>query len=240
VICQAGTFFMGVAYLVYMQMTATRTQSVVRSFMNRTYSWMTAGLVLTAVIAYLTASNLDLARQVASIRFPLLLVQLAVVFGIGFLLPRINGFVAGILFMVYAAITGLVFSGLLMVYSLPSVYLAFGTTAITFGAMSVIGYTIKRDLSGMGRFFLFAIIGLIVASILNIWIGGTALSLIIAVVGVLIFAGLTVYDTQMLRNMALSGIDGDNAEKGAIYGALSLYLNFINMFLFILRLFNSR
>ncbi|WP_293915450.1 Bax inhibitor-1/YccA family protein [Deinococcus sp.] len=223
-----------------MQMTATRTETVVRSFMNRTYSWMTAGLVLTAVIAYLTASNLDLARQVAGLRFPLLIVQLAVVFGIGFLLPRINGLVAGILFMVYAAITGLVFSGLLMVYSLPSVYLAFGTTAITFGAMSVIGYTIKRDLSGMGRFFLFAIIGLIVASILNIWIGGTALSLIIAMVGVLIFAGLTVYDTQMLRNMALSGIDGDNAEKGAIYGALSLYLNFINMFLFILRLFNSR
>lgn len=231
---------MGVAYLMYMQMTATRTQSVVRSFMNRTYSWMTAGLVLTAVIAYLTASNLDLARQVSSIRFPLLIVQLAVVFGMSFLLPRINGFVAGVLFMVYAAITGLVFSGLLMVYSLPSVYLAFGTTAITFGAMSVIGYTIKRDLSGMGRFFLFAIIGLIVASILNIWIGGTVLSLGIAAVGVLIFAGLTVYDTQMLRNMALSGIDGDNAEKGAIYGALSLYLNFINMFLFILRLFNSR
>jgi uncharacterized protein len=208
--------------------------------MSRTYSWMAAGLVLTAAIAYITSTNRDLALSVLQLRFPLLILQLGIVFGFGFLLPRINGFVAGILFMVYAAVTGLTFSGLLLAYDLKAVTLAFGTTAITFGAMSVLGYTIKRDLSGMGRFFLFALIGLIVASILNIWIGGTTLSLIIAIVGVLLFAGLTVYDTQMLRNMALSGIDGDNAEKGAISGALSLYLNFINMFLFILRLFNSR
>ena len=220
-------------------MTATRTESVVRSFMNRTYSWMAAGLVLTAAIAYITYSNNALAAQVMSIRFPLLLVQLGVVFGMGFLLPRISAAVAGLLFMVYAAITGLTFSGLLMVYSSTAVYSAFGTAALTFGAMSVLGYVIKRDLSGMGRFFLFAIIGLIVAMIANIWIGGTALSLGISVIGVLLFAGLTVYDTQRLRNIALSGVDGDSAEKGAIYGALSLYLNFINMFLFLLRLFGG-
>ena len=220
-------------------MTVTRTESVVRSFMNRTYSWMAAGLVLTAAIAYITYSNNALAAQVMSIRLPLLLVQLGVVFGMSFLLPRISAAVAGLLFMVYAAITGLTFSGLLMVYSSTAVYSAFGTAALTFGAMSVLGYVIKRDLSGMGRFFLFAIIGLIVAMIANIWIGGTALSLGISVIGVLLFAGLTVYDTQRLRNIALSGVDGDNAEKGAIYGALSLYLNFINMFLFLLRLFGG-
>ncbi|WP_420595969.1 Bax inhibitor-1/YccA family protein [Deinococcus sp.] len=222
-----------------MQMTVTRTESVVRSFMNRTYSWMAAGLVLTAAIAYITYSNNALAAQVMSIRLPLLLVQLGVVFGMSFLLPRISAAVAGLLFMVYAAITGLTFSGLLMVYSSTAVYSAFGTAALTFGAMSVLGYVIKRDLSGMGRFFLFAIIGLIVAMIANIWIGGTALSLGISVIGVLLFAGLTVYDTQRLRNIALSGVDGDSAEKGAIYGALSLYLNFINMFLFLLRLFGG-
>ncbi|AWN22575.1 hypothetical protein DKM44_04470 [Deinococcus irradiatisoli] len=222
-----------------MQMTATRTQSVVRSFMNRTYSWMAAGLVLTAAIAYITASNEALAYQVLSIRFPLLLIQLGVVFGMSFLLPRISAGVAGLLFMLYAAITGLTFSGLLMVYSQSAVYSAFATTAVTFGAMSVLGYVIKRDLSGLGRFFLFALIGLVVAMFVNIWIGGAALNLAISVVGVLLFAGLTAYDTQMLRNMALSGIDGDSAEKGAIYGALSLYLNFINMFLFLLRLFGG-
>ncbi|AZI41341.1 Bax inhibitor-1/YccA family protein [Deinococcus psychrotolerans] len=222
-----------------MQMTATRTESVVRSFMNRTYSWMAAGLVLTAAIAYITASNQELAYQVLSIRFPLLIVQLGVVFGMSFLLPRINAAVAGILFMVYAAITGLTFSGLLMVYSTQAVYSAFGTAALTFGAMSVLGYVIKRDLSGMGRFFLFALIGLVVAMVVNIWIGGTVLNLMISGVGVLLFAGLTVYDTQRLRNIALSGVEGDNAEKGAIYGALSLYLNFINMFLFLLRIFSG-
>ncbi|TSA87337.1 Bax inhibitor-1/YccA family protein [Deinococcus detaillensis] len=222
-----------------MQMTATRTESVVRSFMNRTYSWMAAGLVLTAAIAYITASNQQLAYQVMSIRFPLLIVQLGVVFGMSFLLPRINAAVAGILFMVYAAITGLTFSGLLMVYSTQAVYSAFGTAALTFGAMSVLGYVIKRDLSGMGRFFLFALIGLVVAMVVNIWIGGTVLNLMISGVGVLLFAGLTVYDTQRLRNIALSGVEGDNAEKGAIYGALSLYLNFINMFLFLLRIFSG-
>lgn len=222
-----------------MQMTATRTQSVVRSFMNRTYSWMAAGLVLTAAIAYITASNQELAYQVLSIRFPLLIVQLGVVFGMSFLLPRINAAVAGLLFMVYAAITGLTFSGLLLAYSTQAVYSAFGTAALTFGAMSVLGYVVKRDLSGMGRFFLFALIGLVVAMFINIWVGGTTLNLMISGVGVLLFAGLTVYDTQMLRNMALSGVEGDNAEKGAIYGALSLYLNFINMFLFLLRIFGG-
>ncbi|GAA4022356.1 Bax inhibitor-1/YccA family protein [Deinococcus rubellus] len=222
-----------------MQLTATRTESLVRSFMNRTYSWMAAGLVLTAAIAYITASNENLASQVMSIRFPLLIVQLGVVLGMSFLLPRISSAVAGLLFMVYAAITGLTFSGLLMVYSTQAVYSAFGTAALTFGAMSVVGYVIKRDLSGMGRFFLFALIGLVVAMFINIWVGGAALNLGISVIGVLLFAGLTVYDTQMLRNMALSGVEGDNAEKGAIYGALSLYLNFINMFLFLLRIFGG-
>ena len=207
--------------------------------MNRTYSWMAAGLVLTAAIAYITASNEDLAYQVLSFRFPLLIVQLGIVLGMGFLLPRISGAVAGLLFMVYAAITGLTFSGLLLAYSSQAVYSAFGTAALTFGAMSVVGYVIKRDLSGMGRFFLFALIGLVVAMIINIWVGGAALNLGISIIGVLLFAGLTAYDTQMLRNMALSGIDGDNAEKGAIYGALSLYLNFINMFLFLLRIFGG-
>ncbi len=220
-------------------MTATRTQSVVRSFMNRTYSWMAAGLVLTAAIAYITASNEALAYQVLSIRFPLLIVQLGLVLGMSFLLPRISAGVAGILFMLYASITGLTFSGLLMVYSQTAVYSAFATTALTFGAMSVLGYVIKRDLSGMGRFFLFALIGLVMAMFVNIWIGGSALNLGISIVGVLLFAGLTVYDTQMLRNMALSGVEGDSAEKGAIYGALSLYLNFINMFLFLLRIFGG-
>ena len=119
---------------------------------------------------------------------------------------------------------------------------AFATTAGAFALMSVAGFVIKKDLSAMGRFLMFAVLGLLVAMIVNMFIPGGPLTLVISVVGVLLFAGLTAYDTQMLRNLALSGVTGEQAERAAINGALALYLDFINMFLFILRLFsgNSR
>lgn len=220
-----------------MQITATRTESLVRTFMARTYSWMAAGLALTAGIAYLTAQNEVLAAQVMGLRLPLILAQFVIVMVLSGLAPRMNSALAGALFIAYAALTGLTFSALLFVYSAPAVTAAFLTTAGTFGAMSVVGYVIKRDLSAMGRFFLFALIGLLIAMIVNLFVASSALTLGISVIGVLLFAGLTAYDTQMLRNMALSGIQGEMAERAAINGALALYLNFVNMFLFILRLF---
>ncbi|MEF2278875.1 Bax inhibitor-1/YccA family protein [Deinococcus sp. YIM 134068] len=220
-----------------MQITATRTESLVRTFMARTYSWMAAGLALTAGVAYLTAQNEGLAQQVVALRFPLIIAQLVLVFVLSGLASRLPSAVAGLLFVAYAALTGLTFSSLLLVYSQSAVISAFLTTAGTFGAMSVLGYVIKRDLSAMGRFFLFALIGLLVAMIVNLFLASSLLTLGISVVGVLLFAGLTAYDTQMLRNLALSGVSGEMAERAAINGALALYLNFINMFLFILRLF---
>lgn len=225
-----------------MQSTFTlsaKQADVVRTFMARTYSWMAAALVITAAIAYMTSRNAGLADAVMSMRFPLFLVQLGIAFGFGLLIDRVNSTVAGILLTVYAIITGLVFSGLLMVYSQSAVASAFFTTAGTFGAMSVLGFTIKKDLSGMGRFFMFAIIGLVIAMIVNMFIGGGVMSFIISIIGVLLFAGLTVYDTQKLKMMALSGIQGEAAERGAIYGAFALYLDFINMFLFLLSLFGG-
>ncbi|MFB9993734.1 Bax inhibitor-1/YccA family protein [Deinococcus oregonensis] len=220
--------------------TSVQTENVVRTFMARTYSWMTAGLALTAGVAYFTAQNETLALQVMGLRLPLMLAQLALVFVLAGLVQRMSSALAGVLFMVYAVLTGLTFSALLFAYSPAAVISAFATTAGTFGVMSILGFTIKRDLSAMGRFFLFAIIGLFIAMLVNIFFVSSALTLIISVVGVLLFAGLTTYDTQMLRKMALSGISGEMAERAAINGALSLYLNFINMFLFILRLFSSR
>ncbi|MDB5044221.1 MAG: hypothetical protein JWQ08_271 [Deinococcus sp.] len=219
--------------------TNIQTENVVRTFMARTYSWMTAGLALTAGVAYFTAQNETLAMQVMGLRLPLMLAQLALVFVLAGLVQRMSSALAGVLFMVYAVLTGLTFSALLFAYSPAAVISAFATTAGTFGVMSILGFTIKRDLSAMGRFFLFAIIGLFIAMLVNIFFVSSALTLIISVVGVLLFAGLTAYDTQMLRKMALSGISGEMAERAAINGALSLYLNFINMFLFILRLFSS-
>jgi FtsH-binding integral membrane protein len=220
-----------------MQLTATRTENLVRTFMARTYSWMAAGLALTAGVAYLTAQNVGLAEQVMALRLPLILAQLALVFVLSLFAQRLSSGVAGMLFIAYAALTGLTFSALLFVYSPSAVIAAFATTAGTFGAMSVVGFVIKKDLSAMGRFFLFAIIGLFIAMIVNLFVASSALTLGISVIGVLLFAGLTAYDTQMLRNLALSGISGEQAERAAINGALALYLDFINMFLFILRLF---
>ncbi|UQN05353.1 Bax inhibitor-1/YccA family protein [Deinococcus sp. QL22] len=220
--------------------TNVQTENVVRTFMARTYSWMTAGLALTAGVAYFTAQNETLAMQVMGLRLPLMLAQLALVFVLAGLVQRMSSALAGVLFMVYAVLTGLTFSALLFAYSPAAVINAFATTAGTFAVMSIIGFTIKRDLSAMGRFFMFAIIGLFIAMIINIFFISSTLSLIISVVGVLLFAGLTAYDTQMLRKMALSGVTGEMAERAAINGALSLYLNFINMFLFLLRLSSSR
>ncbi|MFD2610538.1 Bax inhibitor-1/YccA family protein [Deinococcus taklimakanensis] len=219
--------------------TKTGTVDLVRTFMARTYSWMAAGLALTAGVAYLTFNNEALFYNVMNLRLPLMLGQLALVFVLSMFAQRLSAGVAGMLFIAYAALTGLTFSSLL---ASPDVVPAFATTAGAFALMSVAGFVIKKDLSAMGRFLMFAVLGLLVAMIVNMFIPGGPLTLVISVVGVLLFAGLTAYDTQMLRNLALSGVTGEQAERAAINGALALYLDFINMFLFILRLFsgNSR
>lgn len=219
--------------------TSAKTADLVRSFMARTYSWMAAGLALTAGIAWLTAQNEGLAVQVYQLRLPLVLAQLALVFVLSLFAARLSSAVAGALFIAYAALTGLTFSSILLAYDMNAVTAAFATSALTFGAMSVAGSVIKRDLSSMGRFFMFALIGLVVAMIVNLFIASSALTLGISIVGVLLFAGLTVYDTQKLRTLALSGVQGEMAERAAITGALTLYLDFVNMFLFLLRIFGG-
>ncbi len=219
--------------------TTGRTADIVRTFMARTYSWMSAGLALTAGVAFITAQNYGLAVQVMHLRLPLMLAQLALVFVLSGLSQRMSASLAGMLFIAYAALTGLTFSSLFFAYSPAAVISAFATTAVTFALMSVAGFVIKKDLSVMGRFFMFAVIGLLVAMIVSMFIHSSALVLGLSVVGVLLFAGLTAYDTQMLRNLALSGVTGEHAEKAAINGALSLYLDFINIFLFILRIVNG-
>ncbi|AAF10471.1 Bax inhibitor-1/YccA family protein [Deinococcus radiodurans] len=221
-------------------MTQQKTLDQVRTFMARTYSWMAAGLALTAGVAYLTAQNEGLAMQVASLRLPLMLAQLALVFVLSMFAQRLSAAVAGALFVGYAALTGLTFSALLFAYSPAAVITAFAVSAGTFGLMSVAGFVIKKDLSAMGRFFLFAVLGLVVAMLVNLFVGSSALSLGISMIGVFLFAGLTAYDTQMLRNLALSGISGEQAERASINGALALYLDFINIFLFLLNIGNSR
>lgn len=223
----------------YPSVTNTRTADVVRTFMARSYSWMAAGLALTAGVAFMTAQNMGLAIQVAQLYLPLVLLQLGLVFVLSAFAARLNSVVAGALFIAYAALTGLTFSSIFLRYDMSAVTAAFATAAGTFGAMSVAGFVIKRDLSSLGRFFMFALIGLLVAMIVNLFVASGPFSLVISIVGVLLFAGLTVYDTQKLKQLALAGLQGEIAERAAISGALTLYLDFINLFLFLLRIFGG-
>lgn len=222
----------------------TQSQAItLRNFLGRTFSWMTAGLVMTAITAYSAASNEGLFAFVRSNYLMLVLLQLGLVFGLGFLINRINGATAGVLFSLYSVLTGLTLSGIFFRYAGSDITLAFVTAAGMFGAMAIIGYTTKMDLSRFGTILFMGVIGLVIASIANIWIGGSAFSMAIAVVGVIIFCALTAYDMQKLKEMALSGGPGltqsDMGEKMAVFGALTLYLDFINIFLFLLRLFGG-
>lgn len=216
-------------------MTLTQSAPLVRAFINRSYSWMAAGLVLTAAIAYITASHPALLFRVASLGWLLILAQLGIVTVFSFLSQRVNAVTAGALFLLYSALTGLTFSGLLATHASAAV-MSFGVSALTFGAMSVYGMVTRRDLSPVGRFSFFAIVGLMLFMLLNSFVGSGALNTVIGGAGILVFSAVTAYDTQKLRQMALLGLQGEEAERGAIYGALQLYLDFINLFLFFLRL----
>ena len=143
------------------------------------------------------------------------------------------------LFMVYAAVTGVTFSIILQRYTGSDVTAAFASSAVTFAGMSAYGYFTKRNLSAWGNFLAYALIGLVVAMIVNLFVLSHSGSIVISIIGVVLFAALTAYDTNRLRQMALAGLQGEAAEKGAIYGALQLYLDFINMFLFLLQLFGG-
>ena len=222
----------------------TQTQiSTVRSFFNRTYSWMTAGLLLTAFIAWFTASNPGLQAFVLGVGLlPLILVQFGLVLFISFALNRINAGTAGVLFIVYAAATGFLLSGIFLRYSSGTLATAFFSSALMFGAMSVYGYTTKADLSKLRTILFMGLIGLVIAMIINLFLNSGPFQYVISFIGVALFTVLTAYDTQRLKVMALTGmgdIRTDMGEKMAVFGALQLYLDLINMFLFLLQLFGG-
>ena len=222
----------------------TQTQiGTVRSFFNRTYSWMTAGLLLTAFIAWFTASNPGLQAFVLGVGLlPLILIQFGLVLFISFAINRINASTAGVLFIVYAAATGFLLSGIFLRYSSGTLATAFLSSALMFGAMSVYGYTTKADLSKLRTILFMGLIGLVIAMIINLFLNSGPFQYVISFIGVALFTVLTAYDTQRLKVMALTGmgdIRTDTGEKMAVYGALQLYLDLINMFLFLLQLFGG-
>lgn len=210
--------------------------------MNKVYSWMTLALVVTALTAMFVAhseSILGLIFGNSAIPFILMLVEVGVVIYLSARINSISFNTAITLFGVYSVLNGVVLSVILLVYDLTTIYAAFFATAGTFGAMSFIGYTTKKDLSGLGGILTMSLIGLIIASLVNVFLHNDMLTSIITYAGVFIFVGLTAYDTQKIKQM-LAFSNGADQRKIGILGALSLYLDFINLFLYILRLLGSR
>jgi len=205
-----------------------------------TYRWMSIGLALTGLVAWLVSRSpaaLELLVQNRLVFYGLMIAQLGLVVGFSAAAARVSTATAAAMFFVYAALTGLTFSVLFLIYTSSSIASTFFITSGTFAGLSVFGAVTKRDLSTVGRFAMFALIGLIIASIVNIFVASSALMWLTTVGGVLIFAALTAYDTQALKEMyAMHG----GAGNLALRGALKLYLDFINMFIFLLQLTGRR
>ena len=214
----------------------------VTSFLRGVYGWMFVGLGVTALVAVLVASSPAIITTIASNRpllWGLMLAQLGIVFGLSASVNRIAPATASLLFVIYSALTGVTLSFVLLVFTGESVATAFVVTAGMFGAMALYGTTTKRSLAGAGQFFFMGLIGLVIASIVGIFWRNSALQFLISFVGVIVFTGLTAYDAQRLKAMALALPEG-RIGSYTVVGALSLYLNFINLFLSLLRLFGDR
>ena len=224
-----------------------------RAYMLRVYNYMASGVAITGVVAYLVyamsvvqgAAGLELTAfgqfmYASAFKWVVIFAPLALVF---FISARINSMSLGaaqIAFWIFAALMGASISSIFLVYAGESIARVFFITAASFGALSLWGYTTSRDISGWGSFLFMGLIGIIIAMLVNLFIASTALQFAVSVIGVLIFAGLTAYDTQQIKEMYYVGDDGTVAGRKAVMGALRLYLDFINLFMMLLSLFGDR
>jgi uncharacterized protein len=225
-----------------MNYSRTADQIVIaqNTLIRQVYAWMGGGLMVTALLALVTISSPAILNAVFGNRlvfYGLILGELGLVVAISGAINRLSAAMASFLFILYAALNGITFSVIFAVYTAESVASTFVITAATFGAMSAFGYMTKRDLTGWGSFLFMGLIGVVIASLVNIFTRSSAVSWVISAVGVIVFTGLTAYDTQKIKAMAASGAEG---RKPAILGALTLYLDFINLFLMLLRLLGNR
>jgi len=216
-----------------------------RKYMNRVYGLMSLAMVITGLVAYLTASNTTLMQVIygTPLQWVVMFAPLVVVFTMSARINRMSSGTAQTVFWVFAALMGLSISYIFLAFTGISIAQIFLITAIAFASLSLYGYTTKRDLSGWGSFLIMGVVGILAAAILNLFLQSPAIMFAISVLGVLIFAGLTAYDTQKIKNTYLQMAQSGNAEwleKSAIMGALRLYLDFINMFIFLLHLFGNR
>ena len=230
-----------------------------RAYMNRVYGLMAMAMVITGVVAYIVGSDFSRAvngiqplivpfgllefMYVSAFKWIIMLSPLGVVLLFGATVHKMSKSTAQTVFWLFAGLVGLSIATIFAIYTGVSIAQTFFATAIAFAGLSLWGYTTKRDISGWGSFLIMGVIGLIVASLANIFIGSSAIAFAVSLLGVLIFAGLTAYDTQRIKNSYIQMANSGNTEwleKSAIMGALNLYLNFLNMFMFLLQFMGSR
>jgi FtsH-binding integral membrane protein len=231
--------------MVQVSATRTRTQVLVNDFVRSVYNWMGVGLALTGLVAFYVSNSESMVRLIFGnpiIFFVLIFAELGLVFAISGMVNRLSAGTATALVLLYAGLNGLTLSFVFLAYTRTSVVSTFFICAATFVGCSLYGWATKKDLTSMGGFLMMGLIGIIIASLVNLFIRSSAMSMIISYIGVIVFVGLTAYDTQKIKNMAMTQPDGLAAgvvRKGAILGALSLYLDFINLFLMLLRIFGQ-
>jgi FtsH-binding integral membrane protein len=221
-----------------------QVEELQRGFVLKVYGWMAGGLFLTAIFALMTISSEELLRLVFSGRWTLLVligVQLGLVVWLTARVQKMSAMTATMVFLGYSALTGVTLSVVFLAYTAESLVSTFAVTGATFGATAAFGWLTKRDLSGLGGFMSMGLIGVIIASVVNMFLQSTMIYWIVTYVGILVFVGLTAYDMQKIKGMSVLALEGGETEqKGAIIGALRLYLDFINLFLLMLRLMGRR
>jgi uncharacterized protein len=223
----------------------TRSGVLVNEFVRSVYNWMAIGLGLTGTVAWYVSSSPGIVQLVFGNRmffFLLIIAQLGMVFSLSGMISRMSSGTATGLFVIYSALNGVTLSFIFLVYTQTSIAGTFFVCAGTFLGCSIYGWTTKRDLTSWGGFFMMGLIGIIIASLINLFLRSSGLSMMISYIGVFVFVGLTAYDTQKIKNLAMTqpaGLEAGVARKGAILGALSLYLDFINLFLMLLRIFGQ-
>lgn len=227
----------------------SREQSLaIQGFMTKVYAWMCGGLGITAAIGFLLAQHPEIIAPIFQNKlyfFGIVLVELGLVIGLSAKASSLSAPAATAMYLLYSAVSGITFASIFLVYKMGSIGSVFVITAGMFGGMSLYGTVTKRDLSGWGSFLIMGVIGMIIAAVVNIWLQSPVLTWVVSGIGVIAFTGLTAYDTQKIRQLAIAGETfsqsiGISRHNAAIVGALTLYLDFINLFISLLQLFGDR
>jgi FtsH-binding integral membrane protein len=224
------------------QADAAQIDVGLREHMLRVYNYMASGVALTGIVAYAVAASPTMLQAIfgSPLQWVVMLAPFAFILVLSFGLHKLSLFATQALFWLFAATMGLSLASIFVVYTGESIARVFFITSASFGALSLYGYTTKRDLTGMGSFMIMGLFGIVIASVVNLFLKSSGLQFAISVIGVLVFAGLTAYDTQRIKSMYMESDGTETAGKKAVMGALSLYLDFVNMMMMLLHLFGQR